>query len=335
MDIIFLSPLFKERVWGGNKLNTEFGYDIPFERTGECWAVSAHPNGSTLVHDGEYEGMSLADLWDEHRELFGNVKGDRFPLLVKILDAKEDLSLQVHPDDEYAKIYENGSFGKTECWYVLDAEEGSSLVLGHNASSKEDMKNMIEKGLWDEFIREVPVKKGSFVQIDPGTIHAVKGGIVLLETQQNSDLTYRVYDYDRIFNGEKRELHIKKALDVTKVPSPDVEKMVEDYLNVPINSFCKLIECNYYNIWKVDVDGAFNFDMKEKFMIMSVVDGEGSINWCKKNCCDGEVLSVNCCENTGNMKIKKGDHFIIPYGVKNITLSGKMDIVASSVNCEE
>ena len=190
--ILFLNPVFKQMIWGGSKLETEFGYEIPGDKTGECWAVSAHPNGDCVVREGIYEGKTLSFLWQEHRELFGNIGLDRFPLLTKIIDAKDDLSIQVHPDDAYANVHENGSLGKTECWYVLDCPEGAALVVGHNASTREELKSMIEEGRWGELIREIPVKKGDFIQIDPGTVHAIKGGLMILETQPNSDITYRV-----------------------------------------------------------------------------------------------------------------------------------------------
>ena len=196
---IFLKPVFKEMIWGGNRLATEFGYDIPGDDTGECWGISAHPNGDCTVMNGEYAGMKLSKLWNEHPELFGKEKAEGvFPLLTKIIDAKADLSIQVHPSDDYAKVHENGSLGKTECWYILDCPEGATLVVGHNAKDKEECAKMIHEGRWSEFIREVPIRKGDFVSIVPGTVHAIKAGVMLLETQQNSDITYRVYDYDRL-----------------------------------------------------------------------------------------------------------------------------------------
>ena len=167
MEILFMNPVFKQMIWGGRKLADKWNYDIPGDNTGECWAVSAHPNGDCTVRGGAYDGKKLSALWAEEPELFGNVAGDRFPLLIKIIDAKEDLSIQVHPNDVYAGKNENGSLGKTECWYILDAPEGASLVIGHNARNKEELTDMIRNGRWKEFLREVPVKKGDFIQIDP------------------------------------------------------------------------------------------------------------------------------------------------------------------------
>ena len=204
-------------IWGGERLGTDWPYQIPGEGTGECWAVSAHPNGDCTIKEGIYAGKTLSQLWEEEPALFGNTGLDRFPLLTKIIDAKTDLSIQVHPDDTYAKAHENGSLGKTECWYILDCEEDSALVIGHNAKDKEELTAMIREGRWNAFIRELPVKKGDFIQIDPGTVHAIKGGIMLLETQQNSDITYRVYDYDRLTEGKPRQLHVEQSIDVITV----------------------------------------------------------------------------------------------------------------------
>ncbi len=307
--IIFLEPVFKERPWGGRKLKEEWGYDIPDGKIGECWAISAHPNGDCMVSSGEFRGMRLSELWDTHRELFGNRKGDRFPLLVKILDADEDLSLQVHPDDAYAAEHEEGSLGKKECWYVLDAPEGAALVIGHNAKTKEELTSMIREERWEDLIREIPVKKGDFVQIDPGTIHAIKGGLEVLETQENSDITYRVYDYDRLFGGEKRPLHLDKSIDVITVPSPPPDDFIQDASRLGINYFCKMRSNEIYTVWKLTVTEPFTFRQSEDFMLMSVVDGEGLIN--------GQPIS-------------KGMHFILPCDSGLVGLSGNMTIIASA-----
>ena len=164
---------------------------------------------------------------EKHPEVFGKVDSDRFPLLIKIIDAKDDLSIQVHPDDDYAKVHENGSLGKTECWYILDCKKNATIVIGHNSRTKEELSRMIHEGKWSEFIREIPIKKGDFLQIDPGTVHAIKGGTLILETQQNSDITYRVYDYGRLSNGKPRELHIDKSIDVITVPAKSACRQCE------------------------------------------------------------------------------------------------------------
>lgn len=308
--ILFLKPVFKQMLWGGNKLNTEFGYQIPGDDTGECWAISAHPNGDCVVREGIYEGKTLSELWKEHGELFGDLDLDRFPLLTKIIDAKDDLSIQVHPDDAYAGEHENGSLGKTECWYVLDCPKDAALVVGHNASTREELQDMVEQGRWGELIREIPVKKGDFIQINPGTVHAIKGGLMILETQQNSDITYRVYDYDRLTDGKPRQLHVKQSIDVITVPAPSAEDSVHFVDDLPKNVMNELISCDYYTVWKLDVTKPVTVAQKYPFLNMSVIEGEGLVN--------------------GQM-IKKGDHFILPAGIGEVSLRGDMKIIASTV----
>lgn len=308
--ILFLNPVFKEMIWGGNQLAEKFGYEIPSDKTGECWAVSAHPNGDCTVREGEYAGRKLSELFKEEPELFGNLPLDRFPLLIKIIDAKSDLSIQVHPDDAYAKVHENGSLGKTECWYILDCPEDATLVVGHNAGSREELKEMIDQKRWSELIREVPVKKGDFIQINPGTVHAIKGGLMILETQQNSDITYRVYDYDRLSNGKPRELHVQQSIDVITVPAPSAEDSVSHAADLPANTMNELIACDYYKVYKLTVTEPVSFEQEHPFLIMSVIEGEGLVN--------------------GQM-IRKGDHFILPSGFGKVELQGDMTLIASSV----
>ena len=308
--ILFLNPVFKEMIWGGNQLAEKFGYEIPSDKTGECWAVSAHPNGDCTVREGEYAGRKLSELFKEEPELFGNLPLDRFPLLIKIIDAKADLSIQVHPDDAYAKVHENGSLGKTECWYILDCPEDATLVVGHNAGSREELKEMIDQKRWSELIREVPVKKGDFIQINPGTVHAIKGGLMILETQQNSDITYRVYDYDRLSNGKPRELHVQQSIDVITVPAPSAEDSVSHAADLPVNTMNELIACDYYKVYKLTVTEPVSFEQEHPFLIMSVIEGEGLVN--------------------GQM-IRKGDHFILPSGFGKVELQGDMTLIASSV----
>ena len=147
-DIIFLNPVCTHNIWGGTRLNREFGYPIEGDDIGECWGISAHTSGDGTVRNGAFQGMKLSELWEKHPELFGDAGMDRFPLLVKIIDAKDDLSIQVHPDDAYAKVHENGSLGKTECWFILDCKENATLVAGHNAKTKEELEQMIHEGRW-------------------------------------------------------------------------------------------------------------------------------------------------------------------------------------------
>lgn len=308
--ILFLEPVFKQMIWGGDRLGSQFGYEIPGGDTGECWAIGAHANGDCVVKEGIFAGKTLSELWKEEKYLFGDEQGDRFPLLIKIIDAKDNLSIQVHPDDAYAGEHENGSLGKTECWYILDCPEGAQLVVGHHAKTKEELSAMILEGRWEDFIRYVPIKKGDFIQIDPGTVHAITGGCLILETQQNSDITYRVYDYDRLQNGKPRQLHVQQSIDVINVPAASAEDSVKYVDDLPENQMNELIRCDYYTVWKLDVTKPVSIEQEHPFMNVSVIGGEGLVN--------------------GQM-IRKGDHFILPSGIGTVDFQGDMKLILSSV----
>lgn len=294
-------------IWGGTKLGTEFGYQIPSDHTGECWAISAHKNGDCRIRSGAYAGESLSWLWANHRELFGNTEGNVYPLLIKIIDAKADLSIQVHPDDSYAKEKENGALGKTECWYILDCDSDAQIVIGHNAGDKEQLKEMIAERRWKDLIRVIPVKKGDFFQIEPGTVHAIKGGTVILETQQNSDITYRLYDYDRLENGKPRELHIDKSIDVISCPYTSLE-VKGTVIKKDGYELEELISCSYYTVERVSVHGEASFVQEHPFLNLSITDGDGRI--------DGQA-------------VKKGDHLILPAGYGAYSISGNLELIQS------
>lgn len=309
-SIIELVPVFKEKIWGGRKLETEFGYEIPAGPVGECWAISAHPAGDDEIASGEYAGKTLSWLWDEHRELFGNCEGDRFPLLVKIIDAKDDLSIQVHPDNDYAAEHENGSLGKKECWYVLSAEPGQTIVVGQRAHSREEFAQMVEEGRWSELLNEIPIKAGDFFQIDPGTVHAIKGGTVILESQQSSDVTYRVYDYDRKQDdGTLRPLHMQQALDVIDFDcAPLTSGEVE--LSGPVTTL-EQNECYTVDLVRVGEDGCpaeLAVETPHPFTCISVIEGEGVVN---------------------GREVKKGTHLLALSACDVLELSGTMQVVLS------
>lgn len=309
-SIIELVPVFKEKIWGGRKLETEFGYEIPAGPVGECWAISAHPAGDDEIASGEYAGKTLSWLWDEHRELFGNCEGDRFPLLVKIIDAKDDLSIQVHPDNDYAAEHEDGSLGKKECWYVLSAEPGQTIVVGQRAHSREEFAQMVEEGRWSELLNEIPIKAGDFFQIDPGTVHAIKGGTVILESQQSSDVTYRVYDYDRKQDdGTLRPLHMQQALDVIDFDrAPLTSGEVE--LSGPVTTL-EQNECYTVDFVRVGEDGCpaeLAVETPHPFTCISVIEGEGVVN---------------------GREVKKGTHLLALSACDALELSGTMQVVLS------
>lgn len=308
-NLIFLEPIFHEKIWGGNRLKTIFNYDIPSQQTGECWAISAHENGDCKIENNEYAGLTLSQLWKEHRELFGGVEGEVFPLLTKILDASDDLSVQVHPDDEYGLRVE-GELGKTECWYILDADDDAKLIFGHHAQSREEFNQMIKDGKWSDLLMEVPVKKGDFFFVPTGTVHALKKGTLVLEIQQSSDTTYRLYDYDRLDDsGNLRPLHIEKSIDVTTVPHQTVstQQTVEQYGKSAVRTF---VECDYFTVSKWDVCEALKLKHNKPFLMISVIDGSGIFN---------------------GVEVKKGDHFIVPACMTEICTEGQMQLMVGSL----
>ncbi|MBI6872474.1 mannose-6-phosphate isomerase, class I [Clostridium aciditolerans] len=311
-EIVRLEPVFKYRVWGGRKLKEYFGYDIPTDKTGECWAISAHKNGDCIIKNGEFKGKTLSWLYENHREHFGNIKNKEFPLLVKLIDASNDLSIQVHPNDEYAYSKENGQLGKTEAWYIIDCNEDTVLEYGHNANTKEELVNYIEEGKWKELLTFKPIKKGDFFYIPSGTVHAICKNTLIYEIQQSSDLTYRVYDYDRVDENtsEKRELHVEKAIDVIKVPFGD-ENNVKSIIEKK-DGYVKThyVNSEYFNTVKFDVKDKARINHKALFSLVTVIEGKGTL--------DGE-------------EIKKGDNFVIPFGYNDFEINGEISFIVSSI----
>lgn len=313
MQPLFLTPVFQERIWGGTALQDEFGYNISSDKTGECWAISAHPSGTCTIKNGIYAGKSLSQLWDENQELFGYSNERVFPLLTKILDANMDLSVQVHPDDQYAKVHENGELGKTECWYIIDCKEGAEIVFGHTARTKDELEQQIKAGNWEDLLQRVKIKPGDFFYVPSGTIHALCEGTLVLETQQSSDTTYRLYDYDRLDDqGNPRELHLDKSIAVTTVPHTSVKTdvKVETHENAQIITF---IKSSFFSVYKWIVTGKMSFSINEKYLLCSVLNGTGTLR--EGN---GDLYSLN-----------KGDHFIIPVGFGSFILDGNIELIVS------
>ncbi|QTL50594.1 mannose-6-phosphate isomerase, class I [Priestia aryabhattai] len=312
---IFLEPLFQERIWGGSKLSKTYGYQIPSNQTGECWAISAHSNGPSVVRSGELKGRSLAKLWEECPDLFGHFESDRFPLLTKILDANDDLSVQVHPNDEYANEYEYGELGKTECWYIIDCDEDAEMIFGHHAQSKEEFIHMAKQSHWDDLLQRVKIKPGDFFYVPSGTIHALCKGTLVLETQQSSDTTYRVYDYNRRDNeGNLRELHLEKAIEVINVPHK-VTKIHPALAQTSGGSITTFVEEDYFTVYKWHVQTTMEFIQDAHFMLGSVIEGEGSLY-----------------TEEGEFALQKGDHFILPNELSSFKIKGTVQIIASHPN---
>lgn len=308
--ILKIKPVFKEMIWGGHKLRDIFNYDIPSDQTGECWAISGHKNGDCEIVNSEFAGKTVAWLFENHRELFGNVEGDQFPLLVKIIDAKNDLSVQVHPDDEYAGIHEN-SLGKTECWFVLQADEGTRMVMGHHAKTKEELVKAIENDDYDNLLNSFKIKEGDFFYIPTGTIHAICSGSLIYEAQQSSDITYRVYDYHRKDkDGNERQLHVQQSIDVTTVPF--VQGDSASFVNTQLENGTKTryAESDFFTVDQYIMTGKNTLVNDKPFQMVSVLEGEGIL--------DGEP-------------VKKGDHFIVCSDQKEIAYDGHMTVMIATL----
>ena len=311
MEPLFLKGVLQEKIWGGTKLRDEFGYDLPSETTGEHWSISAHPNGPATVKNGEHAGKTLTELWASHRDLFGHQEGEVFPLLTKIIDAKNDLSVQVHPDDEYGLANE-GELGKTECWYVLAADEGAEIVFGHNAETKEEFHEMIADGQWDKLLRSIQVKPGDFFYVPSGTVHAIGSGVTILETQQSSDTTYRLYDYDRKDDaGNFRDLHINQSIAVSMIPHVDPQPEMT-VTKVDNSELKKLVSNDFFTVYEWIIKNSIAMEREGLYTLVSIVDGNGSIE------VDGT-----------SYPLEKGDHFLLPNEVDNWTFTGDLHIIAS------
>ena len=225
--ILFLESPLREMIWGGKYFRDVLGLTKEDKDFGEYWTISGYASYPSVIKNGLYQGYTLDKLYKEHHELFSTSDSVEFPILVKLIATSADLSVQIHPDDEYAK--RDNDLGKTESWLILSSDNGR-IVYGHNAKTKEELESKARSNDFS-FLDYYEVKKGNFIKVPSGTIHALGKGLVLLEVQQSSNLTYRLYDYDRKDkNGNKRELHLDKALDVIKVPNKVVIDNI-DYLD--------------------------------------------------------------------------------------------------------
>lgn len=301
MPIMRLKPSCKDYLWGGECLKAEFGVQSDLHPLAEAWVLSAHPDGPSYLEDGS----TLADYLATHPEAAGTHcrKFEQFPILTKFIDAKNDLSIQVHPSDAYALEHE-GQYGKTEVWYVLDAEPGAFLYYGFaHEITKEEFAKRIRENTLTEVLNAVPVKQGDVFFIPAGTLHAICKGIVIAEVQQNSNVTYRVYDYGRVgADGKPRALHVEKALDVT-LRTPPVKHDFGSHL----------AQGEYFT---VDAkNGAFEDTADEKsFVSLLVTDGEGELT------CGGETVVV-----------KKGDSFFLPAGSGSYAVRGTCQTLVTRV----
>lgn len=236
--VIKLQPVFIDKIWGGDSLQKTFHY--PSGSTcGEAWGISAHKSFSSTISNTKYKGLTLRELYQNHRHLFGFYEENEFPILVKLIDATSDLSIQVHPDNAYAK--RENSLGKEECWTILEARKDASILIGHTAQNKEEFKQAIVNKTVLDICKMHPIKAGDFFYIESGTVHAILAGTMLLEVQQSSDITYRIYDYDRTDqHNKKRALHIDNALDVIHFPDHELQtKPTQEFFHYSVHEVTK------------------------------------------------------------------------------------------------
>lgn len=297
-----LEGAMKEKVWGGDDLKY-YHKSISEVRLGEVWELACHPNGSSTILNGEFEGQSICTLMNaENIQMLGKAY-ESFPIMVKFLDAKSDLSLQVHPDDEYAKE-KYKSLGKTEVWYILSAEENAEIVLGTNSCSLEETMNSVKDGDLNKCLNHIKVKAGEFYTVPAGTIHGIGSGIVLLEIQQSSDLTFRLHDY-----GRGRELHLEEAEDVIKLDA-DFGKcrgFVEMQGDTEVTYF---IQTDYFEVERYKIRESFKFGRDSKFRLISCIGGSGYLTF-----------------NEQIFDIKTGDQFLIPANMGEFEIRGMIDVM--------
>lgn len=310
-------PILKERIWGGTKLKTYLNKPISSEITGESWEISTVPNDVSVVSNGDLKGKNINELIAlAPNEFLGRFVverfGNQFPLLFKFIDAKEDLSIQLHPNDELAKERHN-SLGKTEMWYVMQADENSRLVVGFKEdSNREEYLNHLENKSIVSLLNEMPVKKGDVFFLETGTIHAIGAGVVIAEIQQTSDITYRIYDWDRVdANGKSRELHTELALDAinySKTASKIEYSALENKSNI-------VVDCPYFKTNVVPLQGNYSWKKKqEAFTVLMCTEGQFEFVY------EGEFFII-----------KAGNTILLPASIATIEIKGTATILEISI----
>ncbi|MDU1477930.1 MAG: type I phosphomannose isomerase catalytic subunit [Staphylococcus epidermidis] len=273
---LFLKPIFLDKVWGSDNLR-QFGYQLPNNHIGECWGISAHPHGKSVIENGIFAGQTLDQVWNNHREIFGDFPSKDFPLMAKIVDAAAPLSIHVHPDDSYAYEHEEGQYGKSECWYIIEADEGAKITIGTYAKSRDEFEEQLEQGTFENYLRTIQVQPGDFYFIPAGTIHSIGAGIMAYEVMQSSDISYRIYDYHRkTDNSEERELNIDKALDVINYSNelPNITPQNEVIEN---HNCTHIVSSDFFTMVKWDISGTLNYMKPREFCLVSVLDGQGKL----------------------------------------------------------
>lgn len=314
---MLMTPVSKEIIWGGELLKKEYGKTAPFEKIAESWELTVRENEMCVIANGEFKGLTMGEyIAKAPEEILGTScsKYDRFPLLIKFIDAADRLSIQVHPDNEYSLANE-GELGKTEMWYIMAAEKGAKLVYGlKEGCTTEEFAKAVHEGRTEEMLNFTEVHPGEVYFIPSGQVHAIGAGILIAEIQQNSNITYRVYDYNRKgADGKPRQLHTEKALDVIKLRTEDEINAIRFSHPEKEDGGVNLASCEYFTVKKYSVDG------------------ETVLNACGDSFLSVLVLEADGCDIGGN-PAKRGDSFFIPANSGKVKVSGKAEIIVSKVN---
>ncbi|SCX98122.1 type I phosphomannose isomerase catalytic subunit [Butyrivibrio sp. INlla14] len=310
MGMYLLKPACKDYLWGGHKLVDEYNVEYDGDVCAEAWVMSCHKDGNSIITNGIERGQTLsAVVARKGREILGKncEKYKDFPILIKFIDAKKPLSIQVHPDDEYALSHEN-QYGKTEMWYVLEAEEGAYLYHGFEKEiSKEEFERRIKENTLTEVLHKEYVKRGDVIFITPGTLHSIGAGLLIAEIQQSSNVTYRIYDFGRVgADGKPRQLHIQQSLDVTKIEKPMKYKSTDEHM----------VNCDFFCVDRIKANEKPYEDIVDdsSFVSLLVIDGEGKIS------AEGE-----------NLEVKKGDSVFITAGAGKYSIEGNVEVIKTIV----
>jgi len=314
--MLLKSPL-KDYIWGGKNLKLSYGKKTDLPLVAESWEVSCHENGESIIDNGIYKGKTLTEILSLNKAYKGknSEKFEKFPLLIKLIDANNKLSIQVHPEDRYAAANENGEYGKTEVWYIVDADEGASLIYGFNRDiEKEEYRQAILENKLQDILNFVPVKKGDVFFIPAGLVHAICEGILICEIQQNSDTTYRVYDWGRVgADGLPRPLHIEKAIDVSMLTGEKNTDFSLKSEQIGDNKIGLISECDYFKAYKYDILNEIVLtSSKDSFSTLTFLEGSGKI-----------ILSGHT-EN-----FEKGQTYFIPADSGEYALSGNCEFILS------
>ena len=310
MYIMKLKPAFKDYLWGGTRLRDDYGLECDLDIIAEGWMLSCHKDGNSTIENGDFKGLTLKEAIEKSETSILGTNAEKFedfPILIKLIDAKQNLSIQVHPNDEYALKVEH-EFGKTEMWYVVDCEKGAYLYYGFkNEISKEQFKDAIENNTLTDILNKVEVKKGDCFFIESGTVHAIGAGLLIAEIQQNSNTTYRVYDYGRVgADGKPRELHTEKALEVTVTAPPKYP-----ILHATDESETTLADCKYFEVKKHNINKKIEINVDStSFSSLLCVEGQCTV---------------------GDVQIKAGECVFIPASFGSVIISGNAELLESRV----